>query len=541
MKNMKKIIYSILILTGLISISIGYSTFSMQLSLDDLSASYIADKDIKITNVIINEGNSIIYSYSDNSISSKISLPNSDSKIIYDIEITNFGNVPLGLYNISNLPDNIEYETIGYTLKDKILENGQKISFQLLFKYKNNLYNNSITDFEINCVFNFKEYHNITYNNLLYNSYPSDIIDGDTLTIDISSITNDIEVTSPFGRVDYILNDGYLIIKNITSDITINNKDYIYDVNYASAGEISSCNGIDITSYGEGEFSVNGRLSGSNNCFVRLTDGLFSSPQRALLKNNRIIISKNQKYSLKVDIISGNSNVGEYINDNEFRVVLRDNEELAAIPTIGYDFKSGYYGTGIIPTDVEMISLYFSSSNITYQDYRFKISLTKETYEVEHYVAPYDPELTFKMFDDGLIEINGQKTSNKSYYIRLANNDIFIATTSNALYSNYYVEHPDYNIGDNIYFEYVAVANAPILDGNTELSFGYRTITGTDSVEVINETKISAKDGYDLSYPNIYRKNTILTSKACFKFMFLQGKQYTFDHYRFYLKSGKNE
>ena len=95
---------------------------------------------------------------------SNVTLPNSDSYIIYELVIGNYEDVEMQLSNITGLPSNLTYELIDYSLHDMICDNTNKCfggvekTLYLKIKYAN--YNASGTNYNINLEYEFKEFSN---------------------------------------------------------------------------------------------------------------------------------------------------------------------------------------------------------------------------------------------------------------------------------------------------------------------------------------------------------------------------------------------
>ena len=131
----------------IIFLSIGFSSFQNNLAIDNISATIKIDKDIRITNININNTNNATSNYEEynaTSISGSINLPTQNSYIIYNVDIYNLGNIPMGITDISINNENLKYEVLNYNLKDKICENNQcslgvKKTLQIKISYKDNV------------------------------------------------------------------------------------------------------------------------------------------------------------------------------------------------------------------------------------------------------------------------------------------------------------------------------------------------------------------------------------------------------------------
>ena len=123
-KFKSSVIISYAILIFVILLSIGFSAFSNQLNVKDISASVRVNADIRITSANLSEAYSEAYStslnYNKANISGTAILPNEDSYIDYAIKITNLGKVEMGIKEITLSNDNLDYELVDYNLGDKL-------------------------------------------------------------------------------------------------------------------------------------------------------------------------------------------------------------------------------------------------------------------------------------------------------------------------------------------------------------------------------------------------------------------------------------
>ena len=164
-KKVRIIVITILLIVVLLTI--GFSAFSTELHLDDLAVKVRIQKDLRITNVSLsntsNNGSSSWEDYDIDSISSSITLPNSNSTVSFDIEVTNLGNVESGIFNITGLPNNLTYTLSGYTLHDMLCDDtdptqcilGSVSTFTITIGYAQNGYDANNTNYNINLDFEF--------------------------------------------------------------------------------------------------------------------------------------------------------------------------------------------------------------------------------------------------------------------------------------------------------------------------------------------------------------------------------------------------
>ncbi len=85
-------------------ITVGFASYQASLDIRDVSATVRVQKDIRVTGVTVSspvsDASSNWEDYNVKSISSSVNLPNEDSTLIYDVEITNIGNVKEKIDNI---------------------------------------------------------------------------------------------------------------------------------------------------------------------------------------------------------------------------------------------------------------------------------------------------------------------------------------------------------------------------------------------------------------------------------------------------------
>ena len=96
-------------------ISIGFASYSKNLDINDISAVVRIQKDMRVTGVYSSNpvGNAVSNweEYNVTSISTSVSLPNSNSSITYQVQVTNFASVEMALASITGLPSNLEIST----------------------------------------------------------------------------------------------------------------------------------------------------------------------------------------------------------------------------------------------------------------------------------------------------------------------------------------------------------------------------------------------------------------------------------------------
>lgn len=238
---MKKINKLLLILTLfiLILLSVGYSSYSSVMSINDLTAFIRINKDIRITRLSVESSNSGGVSYYEDynvsSISSNLYLPNSNSSVTFKITITNIDGPEMGIYSISGLPENLDYTISNYILKDKICDSNNNCSLgiskeiYLTIKYKN--YDPSNKEYNLTLDFDFREVHSITYENVDASLYRNEVLNGDKLEVDFGTnvvhcVIKDANGNELSGNgIYYEFSNGKLIIYSVTDDLIISVSD----------------------------------------------------------------------------------------------------------------------------------------------------------------------------------------------------------------------------------------------------------------------------------------------------------------------------
>ena len=170
-------------------------------------------------------------------------LPHEDSEIIYKIDLANLGTSENGIYEVTGLPNNLEYSFSNYTEQDKICDqttpsNCTKLARRTIYmtvRYKrdgNTIvgYNSNVTTYPLDLTFDFRTFHNITYTGFS-GSYRNYIIDGGSLNITFNNgdIPNEIYVTGATNNYQ----SPTISLTNVTQDVGIHKK---YSITYVLNG-----------------------------------------------------------------------------------------------------------------------------------------------------------------------------------------------------------------------------------------------------------------------------------------------------------------
>lgn len=223
-------IYSFLIVVGVLSISIGYSSFHYAMELDNMSVAIRIDRNIRITNVYINsttnDAISLYEEYDEHELAFNVNLPKSTSSVKYTVKVTNFGNVESGIFDIKGLPEELTYEVSNYNLKTKMCNasnsciSGSEKEFLLTIKYKPNSYNPDKLNYNIDLNVEFSPVYNLTFN-------PSG---GSVNTTKKEIMYNDFYGTMPTPTKTGYAFDGWYKESSLTNKVSATTK-YTYTSN----------------------------------------------------------------------------------------------------------------------------------------------------------------------------------------------------------------------------------------------------------------------------------------------------------------------
>ena len=237
-KLKSSVIISYAILIFVIFLSIGFSAFSNQLNVKDISASVRVNADIRITSANLSEAYNEAYStsldYNKTNINGTAILPNEDSYIDYVVNIVNLGKVEMGIKEITLNNDNLDYELIDYNLGDKLCvieEETTKctlgIEKQIIvrLKWKNGSYDSSNTENNFVLDFNFQNYQKVYIEDTAAQNItdcPSEVINSGDLTFRYTGEKFDIRIYMGSKRInDYTFENGLVTIKNVTDPVYI--------------------------------------------------------------------------------------------------------------------------------------------------------------------------------------------------------------------------------------------------------------------------------------------------------------------------------
>ena len=223
------------ILSSIFLLSIGFSAFQNQLSIDGANATVRIDKDIRIMGSHIDQVNDAASSYLEynvSNITSGIQLNSGDSYVIFLVDVYNLGNTLMGIRSININDENLKVEVLNYELKSKLCDDNQQCSLgvkkqlQIKVSYQDGDYDASNTSYDIRLDFLFGRIYSINYYDIDSVNLPSEIIEGEELNINIPNrIDYFLKVFMNNQRLsdekDYHYKNDNLILPNINGDIRI--------------------------------------------------------------------------------------------------------------------------------------------------------------------------------------------------------------------------------------------------------------------------------------------------------------------------------
>ncbi len=255
-KNNSIRFFPLLIILVVIMLSIGFSAFQNNLLVSDVGVVVRVQKDIRVTGVYaansLNGASSYWEDYNHNAITSSFNLPNSNSEITFQTTITNFGNVEMGLLELTGLPNNLKYtiDSNDYEMKSSICDDnnsskctlGAVKTINIKISYKDNGYDASNTEYQMNLNFNFKRVYTISYDGFSsVQGLPTSVLEDDSKSITFSNITG-IPVAVNVVGANFTYNSPVLSISNVTNNVVVYKKHtitYILNGGVQAVGQVT--------------------------------------------------------------------------------------------------------------------------------------------------------------------------------------------------------------------------------------------------------------------------------------------------------------
>lgn len=207
----RRIIEIFCIILAVFTITIGFSAYGNQGSIAGAVADVVLKDDLRITNITYNtatnSGSSNYAEHGKFTMISSVNLPNASSTVTYNVELTNFGNVTKGIYAITNLPSNLTYSISGYNMRDDVCDSsgsctlGAKKEFTITIKYATNGFTSTKTTYDLNVIFDFRQFHNLTWTkyNLFYHLGDRETTNSDRMKYSISNDVVTVTATADDG------------------------------------------------------------------------------------------------------------------------------------------------------------------------------------------------------------------------------------------------------------------------------------------------------------------------------------------------------
>lgn len=168
MRNYFKVL-PIIIIGTVLFLSIGFSSFSSNLSIRDIKASVRPTKNIRVTKFYAsqnqNGGSSYWDEYSSDRLVTSVVLPNANSSVTYTVEVTNLDSEYMMIENITGLPEHVRYHLVGYNLYDKICDSNNncnsniKKTFQIVLENENGYTLDTQQTIALDITFNIYSYN----------------------------------------------------------------------------------------------------------------------------------------------------------------------------------------------------------------------------------------------------------------------------------------------------------------------------------------------------------------------------------------------
>lgn len=228
------ILYSIIILTTIIMLTVGYSAFSVELRITNTVASIRAKKVVRINGVSSSSGYVSDLDYSHKSIINNVNLAPGQS-ITYSVDITNLGNVPVAVSNVSftngSTPINTLSSNIDSTHYEKICDNNSctgPITKTINITITNN--GSETINSRLDASLTFTEVYTITYEG----NEIGEALAGSTFTYTFPSNYPDgmAKTDGTCDAYNYDSNTHTITINNVGSDLTFINE---FTVNFAGS------------------------------------------------------------------------------------------------------------------------------------------------------------------------------------------------------------------------------------------------------------------------------------------------------------------
>ena len=207
-----------------------------------------AEADVRITDFRLASATNATSSFEEfgkTHVITELDLTDATSSITYYVEITNYGSVDVGIFDITGLPDEVNYSIKDYNLHDKICDDTGKCNNFAKKTLELTLTTTTTSTYtgSIQLDFDFRTYHTITYTDITNNNYPTEVIDGGNLNITFTGTLKRVQVLSNNTELGYytsILSGQTISFNNITNDVEVKIKNYVAKLVSGELNEVGS-------------------------------------------------------------------------------------------------------------------------------------------------------------------------------------------------------------------------------------------------------------------------------------------------------------
>lgn len=233
MKKNKKLKFISLIFLSLFVLfcqTIVYSAINSTMSIRG-DAYARAEADVRITNFRLASATNATSSFEEfgkTHVITELDLTDATSSITYYVEITNYGSADVGIFDITGLPDEVNYSIKNYNLHDKICDDNGTCNSFIKQTYELTLTTTSSYTGSIQLDFDFRTYHTVIYTDITNNNYPTEVIDGGNLNITFTESLKRVQVLSNNTELGYytsILSGQTITIEDVSSSIELKSRE----------------------------------------------------------------------------------------------------------------------------------------------------------------------------------------------------------------------------------------------------------------------------------------------------------------------------
>ena len=225
MKNKKLLIIIFAIFSSLFFQTIAYSALSSTMTVTGKAFARV-EADVRITDFRIKEitGNTTINytNFTKDTISTDIII---EGTITYTVEITNYGTNDVGIESITGLPTDLVMVTEGYNIQEKLCNENGKCNSLSIKEFDIKISTGPYTGWAeetFTLKFNFQPYYQISYVNIDNSNYPTEVLGGTTLNLNMSDNPPKITaVRNSSGKINSVYANNVLSVPTVTENIEI--------------------------------------------------------------------------------------------------------------------------------------------------------------------------------------------------------------------------------------------------------------------------------------------------------------------------------